>query len=589
MCKRFGLLFLCAVLAAAPKPPHHGKYARELDAADPSSNVNVIVQWNKLPGDDEHQKVIRRGGGIHSKFGHLKSAAYSVPASALANLANDPDVAYISPDRPVRAKLDYTASAINASAVWNQGFDGTGIVVAVIDSGMNQSNDLTLNNRIVYNQDFTGTIKANNNVKDAHNAPDLYGHGQHVAGIIASTGKSSSCGDCTRALKGIAPGVTLVNLRALDENGMGTDSSVIAAIDQAIALKKSGAYNIRVLNLSLGRPVYESYTQDPLCQAVEQAWQSGIVVVVAAGNDGRDGYGTIAAPANDPYVITVGAMKTMGTYPRTDDQIASYSAKGPTAIDYVVKPDLVAPGNQVVSLLATNSTLSAEYPTNAVAQNYYQEGKPGPAKKNGPYFTLSGTSMATPVVSAAAADLLQAHPELTPDQVKARLMLTAYKTFPSSTTAIDPSTGQTFTSYYDVFTVGAGYLDLAAAMSSTVVAQGTAMSPYAVADTSGNVFFVADSSSVWDVGSSQGTFSAKSVWAPNSVGSTKCNWGFSAVSSSKCNWGLSTVDPSKCNWGFAIQLDESTQTTLQSGVGSAGPIAAASGPAAESITINGEN
>ena len=125
-------------------------------------------------------------------------------------------------------------------------------------------------------------------------------------------------------------------------------SDVIAGIEWVVANR--ARYNIRVINLSLGRPVMESYRQDPLCKAVEQAWKSGIVVVVAAGNDGRDnalgtqGYGTIASPANDPYVITVGSMKPMGTPGRTDDLIATYSSKGPSAIDHVVKPGIVAPG-----------------------------------------------------------------------------------------------------------------------------------------------------------------------------------------------------------------------------------------------------
>ena len=150
--------------------------------------------------------------------------------------------------------------------------------------------------------------------------------------------------------------VSLVDFRVLDLNGQGTDSNVILAIDTAIYLKN--VLRIRVINLSLGRPVFESYTQDPLCQAVEAAWKAGIVVVVAAGNNGRDnsfgeqGYGTINAPANDPYVITVGAMKSEGTYTRVDDLIASYSAKGPTQVDHIVQPDILAPGNVVVSLLA---------------------------------------------------------------------------------------------------------------------------------------------------------------------------------------------------------------------------------------------
>ena len=195
----------------------------------------------------------------------------------------------------------------------------------------------------------------------------------------------------------------MINLRVLDQNGQGSDSLVIDAINQAIALKN--AYNIRVINISLGRPIYESYTQDPLCQAVEAAWKAGIVVVVAAGNDGRDnsfgtnGYGTINAPANDPYVITVGSMKTMGTPDRSDDLIATYSAKGPTQVDQVVKPDIVAPGNQIVSLLASPSdTLPATYSQDLVPLTYYMQTGHGNSSQ---YYMLSGTSMATPVVSGA--------------------------------------------------------------------------------------------------------------------------------------------------------------------------------------------
>src|SRR5205814_2881981 len=132
-----------------------------------------------------------------------------------------------------------------------------------------------------------------------------------------------------------------INLRVLDQNGAGTDSSVIEAIQTAISLKST--YNIRVINLSLGRQVYESYTVDPLCQAVEAAWNAGIVVLAAAGNQGRndsastEGYGTISAPGNDPYASTAGARKTANTPTLIDDTSAIYSAKGPTSYDYVVK------------------------------------------------------------------------------------------------------------------------------------------------------------------------------------------------------------------------------------------------------------
>src|SRR5947208_7733249 len=154
---------------------------------------------------------------------------------------------------------------------------------------------------------------------------------------------------------------------------------VIAAIERAIVLKDT--YNIRVMNLSLGRPVMETYLDDPLCQAVEAAWKAGITVVVAAGNDGRDnsfgtfGYGTINSPGNDPYVITVGAMKSMGTTTRCDDLIASYSSKAPSQVDHIVKPDIVAPGNQVVSLAVPGATLVTQYSsTNSVPMSYYMSG-----------------------------------------------------------------------------------------------------------------------------------------------------------------------------------------------------------------------
>lgn len=243
----------------------------------------------------------------------------------------------------------------------------------------------------------------------------------------------------------------LINLRVLDAKGGGQDSYVIGAIQRAIALKST--YNIRVINLSLGRPVYESYTTDPLCQAVEAAWKAGIVVVVAAGNDGRDnsggrtGYGTVNSPGNDPYLITVGAMKTRKTAARGDDEIASYSSKGPTYLDHVMKPDLVAPGNQIISLLMnTNNWISELYPQNVVPYSYFEVN--GNSTLSYCYVWLSGTSMAAPVVSGAAALMIQKDSTLTPDMVKARLMKTATKNFPTYSSATDPTTSQTYTSQY---------------------------------------------------------------------------------------------------------------------------------------------
>jgi len=449
---RLALLTLITLLVAglclADSNKH--KLSNDLSALKEGHNgatVDVIIQFNQTPTDAHHQKVQSKGGVLKTKLDFIKGAHYSVPVESLDALADDPDVVYISPDRRLSGALDQTAAAVNAQAAWQAGWDGTGIAVAVIDSGMACHTDLYSTGggggkcRIVYNQDFVGG-----------GTYDFYGHGIHIAGIIAGSGKSTNYSTYKRTFKGIAPNVNLVNLRVLDQNGQGTDSAVISAIQVAINL--TGKLHIRVMNLSLGRQVFESYTQDPLCQAVEAAWKAGIVVVAAAGNYGRDnsmgtsGYATITSPGNDPYVITVGAMKTEGSPLRSNSQIASYSSKGPTLLDHVVKPDIVAPGNRVVSLYAPSvwnsatgtyntEALPQEYPQNLVSYSYY-DGSNSLGYSNYLYF-LSGTSMATPVVSGAAALLVQAQPKITPDQVKARLMKTAYKSFPVSSTTVDPA------------------------------------------------------------------------------------------------------------------------------------------------------
>jgi serine protease AprX len=459
----------------SPELQHHG-----------SGDVEVIIQYRATPTEAQHSKVTSRGGRVLHSFEHVRAGHYMVPGSALDDLTADPDITWISPNRSLKGMLNVTAATVHSDAVNTQGYTGTGIGVAVIDSGIKDMPEFhSSETRIVYQATFVGGSPV-----------DQFGHGSHVAGIVGSNGKGS-------VYIGVAPGTNLVNLRALDQKGNGTDVSVIQAIDAAIALKNT--YNIRVMNLSLGRPVFEPAALDPLCQAVEAAWKAGIVVVVAAGNDGRlnsqnnYGYGTITAPGNDPYVITVGAMKTNGTTTRTDDLIASYSSKGPTTFDHYVKPDLVAPGNRVVSTMLSGETLNREFASNRVASDY---------------FILSGTSMAAPVVSGAAALLLQKTPSMTPDQVKARLMRTATKTFPASSVAIDPTTGLSYTSYYDVFTVGAGYLDVAAAIADTTTATGFALSPSAVG--------------------AVGTGQAILVGVNGQAGSVSTVWGSSVV------WGSTT-------------------------------------------------
>jgi len=577
------VICLLAVSASLADGKKH-KLSKDLDALKGGHNgatVDVIIQFNQTPTHAQHQKVGKKGGVLKTKLDVIKGAHYSVPVESLQSLADDPDVAYISPNRPLSgtstSTLDYTPESVNAQVAWQQWrLDGTGVGVAVMDSGVTAVGDLywwipsnqTYGSRIIYSQNF---------VPGTTDTSDQYGHGTHVAGIIASQGWFSTGGNFTHTFKGIAPNANVINLRVLDQNGAGSDSTVIAAIQTAISLKST--YNIRVINLSLGRQVYESYTVDPLCQAVEAAWNAGIVVVAAAGNQGRtdtagtEGYGTIAAPGNDPYVITVGAMKTQDTPTRSDDTIASYSSKGPTAYDFVVKPDIVAPGNQVISTLAPNAPLLST-PTDVYLSEYSSStttstGSDGNTKNNKKnstsslttntispsYMRLSGTSMATPVVSGAAVLLLQQNPNLTPDQIKARLMKTASKNFPAFSTVTDPVTGITYTDYYDIFTIGAGYLDIGAALSSNDLADASAVSPAAVFDpATQSVYLVTGQGVVWGDSSPWAT---SLVWGTNVfVNGTAVLWG-----SGVC-WGTSTSAGFNVVWGSGVVWgDTSNQAT----------------------------
>ncbi len=468
------------------------KLSNDLPPGNSSALVNVVVQFKTAPTKDE-LKLFGPYGQVKKTFDSINAIFVTVSPSLLTALQADPNVKYVSPNRPHRSFLDLTTAAVSASVAWQSGFDGTGVGIAIIDSGIVPKHDLTgpngVTSRVIYSENFaTGQTDAS----------DGYGHGTHVAGIAGSSGRDSSGLGFTRTFKGVAPNVSLINLRVLDQNGSGLEADVISAIQRAIDLKN--VYNIRVINLSLGHPVYESYTLDPLCQAVEAAWKAGIVVVAAAGNYGRDdslhtkGYGTIASPGNDPYVITVGAMKTNGTYYTSDDTIASYSSKGPTLVDHLVKPDLVAPGNQVISLLAPNSTLALSYPKTLISNSTFET--IGASGTSGNYFMLSGTSMAAPVVSGAAALLIQQHPSLTPDQVKARLMKTATKTLNLYSIGTDAKSLQQFNSQCDIFTVGAGYLNIAAALMNNDLVTLPALSPAVVRDPATHKFGIARNFSI---------------------------------------------------------------------------------------------
>ena len=338
------------------------KMSPDLGNLKPGTKVDVIIQFVNPAEENDRGNVEKIGGQKRADLQAINGALYSVPVNALARLAKNPNIRYVSPDRGIRPRLDYATPTVYADIAANYGWTGKGVGIALIDSGVQNHADLC--GRIVYSESFVPGVRK---------AEDQFGHGTHVAGIAAGNGRTLIWSPAPP--RGVAAEAHIVNLRVLDGNGAGTESGVIAAIDRAIALRDT--YNIRVMNLSLGRGVYESYALDPLCKAVETAWNAGIVVVVAAGNQGRDntfgneGYGTIGSPGNDPYVITVGAMKTRSTVTRADDAIASYSSQGPSVLDHFVKPDIVAPGNRTISLLARKSSLPDKYPDNAVPLSYF--------------------------------------------------------------------------------------------------------------------------------------------------------------------------------------------------------------------------
>jgi serine protease AprX len=560
------VLALVLVVATA-SAAQTSKVSPDLAKLSSTTKLNVVIQYFNAPTAADDSAAKKLGGTNGKALGKIKGMKYTITAGNPKKLpAADANVKYISPDRALRNSMDTAAVAVQADLGRALGFDGTGIGVAVIDSGVTNVTDLrvpgTTNTRVVYNQNFDPSTTA---------TTDLYGHGTHVAGIIAGNATSSECGTCDVHIRGVAPNANIINLKVLDANGQATDSTVIAAIQRAIELKSQ--YNIRVINLSLGRGVFESYAVDPLCQAAEQAWQAGIVVVVAAGNYGRDnsssnnGYGTITAPGNDPYVITVGAMKTMGTQSRADDLIATYSSKGPSMLDHVVKPDLVAPGNLVASdLAATYATLFRSYPANQLPIDYYMDTN-NTVKDSSVYYRLSGTSMAAPMVSGTVALMLQKDPALTPDQVKARLMKTAYKNFPQSSTYTDPTTGVVYTQQYDIFTVGAGYLDAYAALNNNDLAPntvGAALSPSAAYDAAtGQVYLVNGNSVTWGssviwgssvLWGSSVVWGSSVIWGSNSLGQSVL-WGSSVCWGSNTNTGFSVIWGSSVVWGTKSNSD----------------------------------
>lgn len=558
------LIVATSVLLAVPAlAAKKAKVSKDLAGVADEETVDVIIQFTKNGKSLDTKAAKARAKGLEkARHEIINGGAYTLKGKDVADLSDDDDIAYISPDRPVQPFNNISVPAAVNMPFASLAYNGSGVTVAVIDSGL-RSDAADTKGRIIFEKNYVPTEK---------DAKDLYGHGTHISGIIGGNGANSK-----GSYRGLAPMVKMVNLRVLDRYGNGSDSQLISAIQDAIALKAK--YNIRVVNISLGRPVFESYTTDPLCQAVQAAWKAGIVVVVAAGNYGRQndsgnqGYGTITSPGNSPYVITVGGMKANGTSARGDDTMSSYSSKGPTLIDRIAKPDLVAPGNHVVSMDlqgGAKSTLVAYAPLNRVNDNY---------------MLLNGTSMATGSVSGAVALMIQKDPTLTPDQVKARLMKTAAKSFPSSSIVTDPQSLVTYTTYYDMFTVGAGYLDVAAALANTDKIAGEALSPRVVPPSTNGVAAMEYGST--DTSGSSIVWGSTVVWGSSIVWGSTIVWGTTVVSGNTIVWGSTVPWNDSTTQAYSILWGQASLSATQAIFGSS--VNASDTPSALSILINGED
>jgi serine protease AprX len=348
----------------------------------------------------------------------LRSAvAIEVDDAQLEALKNNPNFAHLSGDITVTADTAITNKVTGATSVWQgtpgllglfgtPGYTGTGIGVAILDSGI--ASHTALDSRVV--------ARVNLVSDEPGVAGDPFGHGTHVAGIVA--GNRTAATYVTSAFSGgSAPSVKLIDVRVLGARGSGRTSDVIAGIDWVIDNRQT--YNIRVINLSLGHPVTEPSVTDPLCQAVARATAEGIAVIVSAGNyglttKGEPVLGGITSPGNSPFALTVGALDTKGTLDTADDDVAPFSSRGPARYETVVKPDVVAPGVRIVSLEAQHSFLGTNY------RQYHIAG----SGKNA-YMRLNGSSMSTAVVSGGVALLLQVQPWMSPAQVKMAVQMGA--------------------------------------------------------------------------------------------------------------------------------------------------------------------
>jgi serine protease AprX len=382
---------------SSPGAASHGVASSESPA-----KVIVLAAGQRGPA---MARVAALGGRVTRDLPMVGGFAAVVPAAAAPALRADPAVRSVTPDGTVRVDAApallaakpppppeptavYTKS-LGADRAWLAGAKGEGVTVAVLDTGVSQHADLA--GRLVdVRNDITGQVTPCMNLSGEANCNDSYGHGTFVAGVVAGDGATGGSDDYA----GVAPKAKILPIKVTGRSGATDVSNVLAAIQWVVSFKST--YNIKVLNLSMSTDSEQSYRSDPFNYAVERAWDAGIVVVVSASNRGPAAT-TISKPGDDPLVVTVGAVDDRGTFGVGNDEIPDFTARGPTPADGIAKPDVVAPGAHMRSLMASGSFIA--------------ENSGAPA---GPYLRGSGTSFSAAAVSGVAALMLGRNPGMTP-------------------------------------------------------------------------------------------------------------------------------------------------------------------------------
>jgi serine protease AprX len=402
------------------------------------------------------EQVTQLGGDVQRRLPVLDTVIADIPRSSIPALQASAFVRSVTPDVPIHmnglmdgydtvsdpGSMRSVNDAIHAKNYWDHGITGAGVDVALIDTGVVPVNGLTYPGQVVNGPDLSFESQY-----PSARYLDTYGHGTHMAGIIAGRDDAVTdpkTADLTTRYMGVAPGARIVSVKVADAQGAVDVSQVLAGIDWVVQHRDDPGFNIRVLNLSFGTDGVQDYMLDPLTYAVEVAWRKGITVVVAAGNGG---FGTtkLNNPAYDPMVIAVGAANSNGTTSIQDDTIPSFSSCG----DGTRNPDVVAPGQSIVSLRSPGSYADVNYASARVGSTPR-------------FFKGSGTSQSAAVVSGAAALLIQQRPAITPDQLKKLLMQTA--------TPVPLASARC---------QGAGMVDLKYSASTPTVAESTQTSPLA--------------------------------------------------------------------------------------------------------------